>query len=253
MEILIIEDEQLSASRLVKMILEYDQDIVIHDVLDSIEDSVRWIQNNKEPDLVFLDIHLADGESFSIFNEVTFDAPIIFTTAYNEYAIDAFKLNSIDYLLKPIKKAHLVNALKKYKKLQYRRGIDNKTNGEGALQKSRYLRRMIIKIGATIKSIEVNNIAYFYIQDKITFAVANDGSRYPLDTSLEKLDHQLDPYRFFRINRQFIISYDSISKMTAYSKSRIKILLSPTSDLEAVSSSEKTPLFRDWLDGKSED
>ena len=122
-----------------------------------------------------------------------------------------------------------------------------------ARQAPGFLRRMVIKIGASIRSIEVDNIAYFYIQDKITFAVLNDGSRYPLDTSLEKLDQQLDPYRFFRINRQFIISYDSISKMTAYSKSRIKILLSPTSDLEAVSSSEKTPLFRDWLDGKSGD
>lgn len=252
MEILIIEDEQHSATRLKKMILEYDQGASILDTLDSIEDSVSWFRTHKEPDLVFLDIQLADGNSFTIFEEINLEAPVIFTTAYNEYAIKAFKLNSIDYLLKPINKEQLVKAIKKYKKIhKVDSGIFGKLLRDAESIKPQYLKRMMIRIGATIKSIEIEKTAYFYIQDKITFSVMYDGSRYPVDNSLENLEMQLDPERFFRINRQFIISYQSLQKMINYSKSRIKIILTPPCEIEAISSSEKTPLFRDWLNGQS--
>lgn len=250
MNVLIIEDEELTARRLKKMINEYDPEILILATLDSIEQSVKWFRNNKEPDLVFLDIQLSDGESFSIFKEVEVDTPVIFTTAYNEYAIDAFKLNSVDYLLKPIRKEDLVRALKKYEKLHGRQMPDySKLATLSASPKKDYLKRIMIKIGDSIRSLEVARIAYFYIQNRITYAVMDDGNRYPVEQSLEKLEQELDPERFFRINRQFIISYYAIRKMISYSKSRIKVILDPPAESDAISSSEKTPLFRQWLDG----
>jgi len=242
MKVLIIEDEERSAKRLERMLREYDPAIQIIGILDSIEDSVRWFRGNKEPDLVFLDIQLADGDSFSIFDDVNPEAPVIFTTAYNEYAIEAFKLNSIDYLLKPVKKEQLIVAIKKFEKLF----------GSAEHASHAYLKRMMIRIGDTIKSIEIDKTSYFYIEDKSTYAVMMDGSRFPVDYSLEKLETRLDPERFFRINRQFIISFQSLKRMVSYSKSRIKIILEPPCDIDAVSSSEKTPYFKDWLNGQAD-
>ncbi len=250
MNILIIEDEQLSAHRLRKMILDYDPDAKVLDILDSVEQSVTWFRTNKEPDLVFLDIHLSDGDSFSIFKEVSLEAPVIFTTAYNEYAIEAFRLNSIDYLLKPVEKEKLVQALKKYGKLHGYRPPDYQKITVGPSESNKYLDRMMIRIGATIRSLEVGHIAYFYISDRITYAMMDDGNSYPLETSLEKLEQELDPRRFFRINRQFIVSYSAIKKMVIWSKSRIKLTLEPPFESDVVSSSERTPLFREWLGGQ---
>lgn len=253
MNVLIIEDEPLSANRLKKMVLEYDPGIKVLDILDSVEQSVKWFRTHKEPDLVFLDIQLSDGESFSIFKEVNLESPVIFTTAYNEFAIKAFSLNSIDYLLKPVKKDELVEALKKYEKFHRHLLPDYgklRDLAGGAIKN--HLNRMMVKIGAAIRSFEVAQVAYFCIIDGITYAVIKDGNRYPVDQSLEKLEKELDPERFFRINRQYIISYDAIEKMVAYSKSRIKIKLMPPTETDAISSSEKTPLFRKWLEGNSE-
>lgn len=250
MKVLIIEDELHSANRLKKMILEYDPGTEVLGILDSVEQAISWFRTNMEPDLVFLDIHLSDGDSFSIFKEVQIETPVIFITAFNDYAIDAFKLNSIDYLLKPVEKGKLTQAMKKYSRLHSFRPPDYQQVSIIQNNKKKYMSRMMIRIGATIRSLEVERIAYFYISERITYAMMKDGSNYPIDHSLEKLEQELDPQFFFRLNRQFIISYHSINKMVTWSKSRIKVILEPPSEIDAVSSSDRTPLFRNWLDGQ---
>ena len=250
MKVLIIEDEIHSANRLKKMIMDYDPEAVVLDILDSVEQSVAWFKENKEPDLVFLDIHLSDGDSFSIFKEIRLEAPVIFITAYNQYAIDAFRLNSIDYLLKPVEREKLTQAMKKYSRLHGFRPPDYQKISVVREEKKKYLNRMMIRIGATIRSLEVERIAYFYISDRITYAMMEDGNRYPIEYSLDNLEMELDPQYFFRLNRQYIISYHSIKKMVAWSKSRIKVILEPPAETDAVSSSDRTSHFRNWLNGQ---
>jgi DNA-binding LytR/AlgR family response regulator len=252
MNLLIIEDEPASAQRLKKLAEEIDPEIVVIEMLDSISSSVEWFRTHTEPDLVLSDIHLADGLSFEIFKEVDISCPVIFTTAYDQYAIQAFKLNSIDYLLKPIKKAELAEALRKFKKIQTTRpGFDlsQLTALLGNTGKD-YLKRLMIRIGQQIKVAEIKDISYFYIDEKIVFGVAFSKDRYPMDLSLDQLEKQLDPERFFRINRAFIISLESIETMITYSKARIKIRLKPPCEVESITSTERSAEFRDWLRGR---
>jgi len=252
MKLLIIEDEPASAQRLKKLAEEIDPEIIVLEMLDSISSSVEWFRTHTEPDLVLSDIHLADGLSFEIFKEVDISCPVIFTTAYDQYAIQAFKLNSIDYLLKPIKKAELAEALRKFKKIQSARpGFDlsQLTALLGNTGKD-YLKRLMIRIGQQIKVAEIKDISYFYIDEKIVFGVAFSKDRYPMDLSLDQLEKQLDPERFFRINRAFIISLESIETMITYSKARIKIRLKPPCEVESITSTERSAEFRDWLRGR---
>lgn len=252
MKILIIEDEPATAQRLKKLVEEIEPDARILDMLDSITSSVEWLRNHAEPDLLFLDIHLADGLSFDIFREVTVGCPVIFTTAYDQYAIRAFKLNSIDYLLKPVKKNELADAIRKYKKLQAPApAIDLAMLAELVGKEGKeYLKRLMIRIGSQLKVIGISDVAYFYIDEKIVFAVTFSKNRYPVDFSLDELENQLDPANFFRINRAFIISLQSIDSMITYSKARIKVKLKPPCELESISSTDRSPLFREWLKGK---
>jgi DNA-binding LytR/AlgR family response regulator len=252
MKLLIIEDEPASARRLKKLAEEIDPEIAVLDMLDSISASVEWFRHHTEPDLVLLDIHLADGLSFEIFKEVNISCPVIFTTAYDQYAIQAFKLNSIDYLLKPVKKAELAEAIRKFKKIQHAApGIDlsQLTAMLGRAEKD-YLKRLMIRIGQQIKVLEIKDVAYFYIDEKIVFGVSFGKDRYPMDLSLDQLEKQLDPERFFRINRGFIISLESIETMITYSKARIKIRLKPPCELESITSTERSAEFREWLRGR---
>jgi len=252
MKLLIIEDEPASAQRLKKLAEEIDPDISVLDILDSISASVEWFRSHTEPDLVLSDIHLADGLSFEIFKEVNLYCPVIFTTAFDQYAIQAFKLNSIDYLLKPIKKAELAEAIRKFKKIQHAAtGIDlSQLSAMLGRPEKDYLKRLMIRIGQQIKVAEVKDIAYFYIDEKIVFAVSFSKDRYPMDLSLDQLEKQLDPQRFFRINRAFIISLESIETMITYSKARIKIKLKPPCEVESITSTERSAEFRDWLRGR---
>lgn len=252
MKLLIIEDEPASAQRLKKLAEEIDSDIIVLDILDSITSSVEWLKTHTEPDLVLSDIHLADGLSFEIFRQVNLVCPVIFTTAYDQYAIQAFKLNSIDYLLKPIKKPELADAIRKFKKLQpaaprFDLGQLSALLGK---QEKDYLKRLMIRIGQQIKVVEVKDLAYFYIDEKIVFGVSFSKDRYPMDLSLDQLEKQLDPERFFRINRGFIISLESIETMITYSKARIKIKLKPPCEVESITSTERSAEFRDWLRGR---
>lgn len=250
MKILIIEDEQAAARRLQKLLADIDASYEILDVISSIESAVNWLQSHETPDLILMDIHLADGSSFEIFDKISVTSPVIFATAYDEYALKAFKVNAIDYLLKPIKQADLENALKKVKT-----GTDKKESNEDLIHKLeeagliRKTKRILVKMGQSIKLIDLDQVAYFYSRDKISFAVLPGNKRYPLDQSLDQIEHMLDPAHFFRINRQFIVKMEAIEEMIAYSKSRVKLKLNPNTEEDAIVSKERSPDFKRWLVG----
>ena len=253
MKILIIEDENAAARRLEKLLAEIEPEAVILQRLDSVEASVLWLQGNPAPDLILLDIHLADGSSFEIFDHVTVTCPIIFTTAYDEFALQAFKVNAVDYLLKPIKTNELSAAIDKYKRVfkavahDYSALLDTLRKQTG----QNYLRRMLIRFGNSIKLVDMADAAYFYTKDKITFLVSrSSGKRFPVDYPLDKLEGMLDPATFFRINRQFIIHVAAIKEMHPYSKSRVKVELEPNTDLETIVSTERSAEFKKWLVGE---
>jgi DNA-binding LytR/AlgR family response regulator len=252
MNLLIVEDEEPAASRLKKILLEIEPDSKILDVLESVRSTVQWLKTHATPDLIFMDINLADGSSFEIFSRTNVECAVIFITAFDEFAIKAFKVNSIDYILKPIKKEDLVSALNKYKKLYAQKALpDLKMLAETFKEnQTGYKKRFLIRFGEHIKTIDINNVAYFYTEEKINFLKTKDDRSYPLEYNLDKLESILDPERFFRINRQIIISIDSIVDMYSYSKSRVKINLKPTLNMETIVSTERSPHFKEWLSGK---
>jgi len=252
MQVLIIEDEPATAKRLENMLISIIPDITITDTIDTVEESIRFFKKNSCPDLVFMDIHLADGNSFEIFEHVKITCSIIFTTAYDQYAIKAFKVNSIDYLLKPIKKEELETSLKKYKDTKLSSDIfDVKQIMEMFQQKKLpELKRLVIKLGQKIHVVKTEEVAYFFIENKIIYATLFSGKRYPVDFTLDQLEAELNSEKFFRINRSFIISFDAIKSMTAYSKSRIKIDLDPPIKEGVISSTDRSAHFKEWLKGK---
>lgn len=248
MKVLIIEDETLAAKRLRRMLLEIDPVLEIPDALDSIESAVEWWGENPQPDLLFLDIHLADGSSFELFSLLTITKPVIFVTAYDQYAIQAFKVNAVDYLLKPIRKEELIQAYDKYKTLTSR--IFDYERLVHAITPKHPERRFLIKIGQKIQLIETSEIAWFCTENKVTILVTKAGRRFPVDESLEKLEEILDPKKFFRINRQYLISLESIGEMFSYSRSRVKINLIPPASTPIIVSTERSPHFKKWLTGE---
>jgi DNA-binding LytR/AlgR family response regulator len=250
MKTIIIEDEKLAAERLEELIHEIDPSIEISEKLTSVEKSIKYLKQNK-PDLIFLDIQLEDGLSFSIFDKVEIDVPIIFTTAYDQYAIKAFKLNSIDYLLKPIKKDELRYSLNKYKNIKTSYLMDFEQIIKSIQSKEvSYKKRFLIQYGQKIKKVETDEIAYFYAMEKNVFITALIGNTYPIDYTLDKLQEIIDPEKFFRINRKMIVSFDAIKNMIPYSRSRIKIELNPPApkDIEALVSVERSSSFKEWMD-----
>jgi two-component system, LytTR family, response regulator LytT len=253
-KVLIIEDEMAAAKRLQKLITEIMPEAEIVNSVASIIDAVEWFKNNPHPELVFADIHLADGSSFEIFKQVELTCPIIFTTAYDQYALQAFKQNSIHYLLKPVKKEELAQAIEKFRKIHA-----SKQPPEIDFEKmlsiinkpaANYKERFIIRFGEHIKTIQVQDIAYFYTENKANFAVMKDAKRYPVDHNLDEIEEMVNPKNFFRINRQFIISYHSIAEMITYSKSRVLVKLNPPTKLETIVSTERSSSFKSWLAGE---
>ncbi|MCB0666899.1 MAG: response regulator transcription factor [Saprospiraceae bacterium] len=251
MKALIIEDEPQAAARLQKYVRDIDPTITISGILESIESAVSWFGHNPAPDLVFMDIHLSDGNCFEIFDQVDVDCPIIFATAYDEYALRSFQHHSIDYILKPIKKADLERALSKLR--HYVQNSPDETVASGGVTDEEDgaigSRRFLIKVGAKINLIRLDEIAYFYSRDKITFAITREGRRFPLNKSLEALESELPSEEFFRINRKFIIHMDSIGTMSSHTKGRVKIDLVPPVELETIVSTERSPHFKKWLLG----
>jgi len=249
MRVIIIEDEELAAERLEKMLIETAPEAEVIAKLSSVKESVKWLTLNKA-DLIFLDIQLSDGLSFSIFEQITVKTPVIFTTAYDQYAIKAFNLNSVSYLLKPVRKNELTEALQKYKSLKSAFSIDFE-NILSAVQGKQpdYRRRFLIQIGDRFRKIEAEEIAYFYAMEKCTFLKTFEGNSYPLDLSLDNLVNVIDPSQFFRINRKYVVNMRSIKNMYAWSRSRIKIILSPSvdEDSDTIVSIDRAADFRNWL------
>jgi len=253
-KVLIIEDEVAAAKRLHKLITELMPDAEILNSIPSIASAVQWFKTNPLPDLVFADIHLADGSSFEIFKQVNIECPVIFITAYDQYALQAFKQNSIHYLLKPVKKEELSEAIERFRKKQASKesvSIDFEKM-LSLINKSHeiFKERFIIRFGEHIKTIQVQDVAYFYTENKASYAVMKDGKRYPIDNNLDELEHLINPKNFFRINRQFIISYNAITEMITYSKSRVLVKLTPTTKLETIVSTERSSSFKSWLAGE---
>lgn len=250
MNIIILEDEELAARRLETMIKQFDPSINIMAKIESVEEAIQWFKTNPEPDLIFLDIHLEDDLSFAIFDKVEVKSPIIFTTAFDEYAIKAFKLKSIDYLLKPISQDDLNKAILKYQDW-------NKVNSPLVDMQSlfelinkkvpTYKNRFSITVGTKIKSFDISEIAYFYSQSSITFMVTNDNMEYPLDYSLDYLISLIDPMQFFRINRQYLVKMKSIANVHVFPKSHLKIDLIPARKEDVFVSIDKVTKFKDWL------
>jgi DNA-binding LytR/AlgR family response regulator len=254
MKTIIIEDEEAAATRLKKILGEIAPDIELLAVLESIERSVEWLNSHPAPQLIFADIQLADGPSFEIFKKVKVTSPVIFITAFDTYALQAFRFNGIDYLLKPVKKPEVAQALEKLKSYHHQTpplGIDyHEILSAISSKKPGYQKRLVIRIGQSIRTVEISDVAYFYTEDKIAFACLHDGKRLPLDFNLDELESILNPAEFFRINRQFIIYIKAIESMFTYSKSRIKVILKPHTDTETIVSSERSADFKEWLLGK---
>lgn len=249
MNVLIIEDESLAAEKLEYMLKEVDPGIRVLAKTGSIKESVKWLMNHTA-DLIFLDIQLSDGISFSIFEQVAVNIPVIFTTAYDQYAIKAFKLNSIAYLLKPIRKSDLAESLHKFQTLKSAFSIDFDllmANLQG--REPEYKKRFLIQIGEKIRKIEVTEIAYFYVLEKGIYLRTYQGNSYPVDFTLDRLETMLNPEKFFRINRKYMVNMDSIANMVAYSRGRIKLELKPRADEEfdAIVSVDRSADFKKWL------
>ena len=251
MNVLIIEDEKPAARRLNRMLAVLG--IEVQQMLHSVEESLNWLQNNKHTDLIFLDIQLSDGLSFEIFEEIEVKSAIIFTTAYDEYALKAFKLNSIDYLLKPLDEDELKFAVDMFKEKH-----PKQTNIQVDLDAIRKLlinpvdrkfkKRVTIKIGQHIKIINLDAVECFYSENKSTYIHTLDNRNYLLDNSLEHWQEQLNPEQFFRVNRTFIVHINSIKDITAYSNSRLKLILNSYIETEIIMSRERVKDFKSWLD-----
>lgn len=249
MKVLIIEDEFPASQKLKRMLTEIDEDIEVIEVLESVEDAANWFLHNRNPDLIFMDIQLNDGLSFEIFEKSEINTPVIFTTAFDEYALRAFKVNSVDYLLKPLDSAELHKAILKYRSLyandEYFFNIEKLLNQLNPKTKE----RILIKIGEHFKSIPINNINYFFIKERCTFINIGKGKNYTIDYSLDKAEKVIDTKKFFRINRNFIINFSAIKDIIAYSSSRLKIIVEDWSDDNAILvSRERVADFKKWMD-----
>lgn len=250
MHILILEDEEQALNRLKKLILEVMPSAVIVGTASSIEETINWFQHNTMPDLIFMDIQLADGNSFQLFNRIKIVCPVIFTTAYEDYALQAFKVNSVDYLLKPIDVTDVKRAIDKLKLLQRSRAfVVDYAEILKTIQPSekKYKDRFVIKIGDTIKSLIIADIAYFYTENKSNFVCTNEGKRLPIDFNLDQVEQMLNPKNFFRINRQFIIGHHAIEEMKAHTRSRVIVKLNPPTKLDTVVAIDRAHDFRNWL------
>jgi len=247
MNVLITEDEELAANHLKAVLHEVDETITVMAVTQSVKETIAWLGLHK-PDLIFMDIHLADDISFNIFQKIKVHTPVIFCTAYDQYAIKAFTVNSIDYLLKPVDAHALTQAMDKFKTLRNTSYSDLTLMLEAfKSMQPQHQKRFIIHSGEKIISVQTIDIAYFFAQQRYVILFTKNNEQYVIDYTLDKLEQVLDPENFFRINRQFIISFDVIKSMAPYAKGRIKIEVEPASKEEIIVSIDRAPRFKEWL------
>jgi two-component system, LytTR family, response regulator LytT len=249
MRVVIIEDEKLAAERLQFMLSGYDNSIEVVKHLYGVEEAVKWLKTNAHPDLLFLDIQLADGFCFEIFKQIDYSKPVIFTTAYNQYALDAFQLLSVDYLLKPVSAESLARAMNKFMELSKIGTTVNYQNMQQVFETSAYKSRLLAKVGQKMFFIETSKIEYFKADDKLVYLSDTDGNRLLIDYTLEKLETLLNPKEFFRLNRQVIARYTSIAQIKPYVNSRLKLLLRcGTKTEEVILSRDRVHEFKTWAE-----
>jgi DNA-binding LytR/AlgR family response regulator len=253
MRFLIIEDEATASARLKRMILELRPAATCLGELRGVEDAVHWFNEHSSEtiDVAFVDIQLSDGVSFELFDLVEIPFPIIFTTAYDQYALQVFKVHTIDYLLKPIKQEQLEAALEKFERYGIRPEMRALQAAISAMPAPKTRRRFVVKTGRSIRVVNIGDISYFYSENKITYLVCFDGRRYAVDEPLDQLETVLDNHEFYRANRQHIVSIHGISEMQTYSRSRLKLILNPPPKQDVIVSTEKASTFKAWLRGKS--
>jgi DNA-binding LytR/AlgR family response regulator len=254
MKVLIVEDEQLAAKRLEKLLMDSSYDIRILAKLDTVKRTIAWLEDEEPPELIFMDIQLADGLCFDIFDHVQVKCPVIFTTSYDQYAIRAFKVNSIDYLLKPLDPGELFSAINKFEYLS--KSYSGKASSEvlalqdaiKMLRQKTYKERFIVKVGEHIKSVLIEDINHFASEEKATFAHTKENRKYLLDFTLDQLVEMIDPKRFFRINRKYIVAIDGFEDIISYSNSRLKVHLKFDKTMDAIVARERVQDFKKWLD-----
>ncbi|REE24843.1 LytTR family two component transcriptional regulator [Winogradskyella pacifica] len=251
MNVIIIEDEKPSARRLQRMLKVVD--LNAETMLHSVEESIEWFQNNEHPDLIFLDIQLSDGLSFEIFEAIDIKSAVIFTTAYDEYALKAFKLNSIDYLLKPIDDEDLKTAVEKYKgRLPQKQSVTLDFNDIKNLLvnpiEREYKKRFSVKVGQHLKLINIEDIECIYSENKGTYAFTTEGRNYLLDATLDELEADLEPDVFFRISRKFYVNINAIKDMVSYTNSRLQIKLNRFNEQDIIVARERVKDFKNWLE-----
>lgn len=249
----IIEDERSNSSRLTRLLKNIEPDIEVLTVLESVEDAVQWFATEAHPQLVFMDIQLADGLCFEIFESVSLELPVIFTTAYDEYALKAFKVNSVDYLLKPIDTDELQRAIEKFKRLNAAQKAEQQSDLQMVLrslkeQSTSYKSRFLVKHRNSFLAIPVTSIAHFTVQNQLVYLHTTDGNKYLMDAFLDHIERMLNPEKFFRINRQSIVHISAIKFIQEYAGSRLKLLLQTDPGFEMIISREKVAAFKSWMD-----
>jgi DNA-binding LytR/AlgR family response regulator len=246
MKVVIVEDERLAAEKLGNLLKKISPDVQILATIESVEEAVEWFSQNPAPDLVFMDIQLDDGISFEIFDAIKLEVPVIFTTAYNEYAIRAFKVNSVDYLLKPIEEDALAVAIGKFRKFsQHPVDLESRIAGVMSQFREKYKSRFFVKTGQRFQSIPVEKISCFFVEERCTFLNTSEGKIYDLDYSLDQLQKITDPLLFFRINRNFIVNINFIDEIVVYSTNRLKLKLDK---IEQIVSRDNVAEFKQWMD-----
>ncbi len=251
-KVVIIEDEAIAAQKLTSLLGEVSPEAIVEQVLQSVEDTVEWFATHPFPDLVFMDIHLADGNAFRIFDKITFPCPIVFTTAYDQYALQAFKVNSIDYLLKPIGKEDLQKALDKWATLSEGKAVTSENQKLDTLiemfnhQSRHYPSYFLIPIRDKLVPLATNEIACFYIEDKVSRAVTFSGKTVVMGKPLDVIAEQVDPALFFRVNRQFVVAHKAIKDITVWFGGKLRLTLCVGVSEEVTISKSRVPEFKEW-------
>ncbi|MDP4262714.1 MAG: LytTR family DNA-binding domain-containing protein [Bacteroidota bacterium] len=249
MKVIIIEDEKPAAEKLLKAIQKADSSIEVPALLNSVNASVEWLQQNPMPDLLFMDIELSDGLSFKIFEKINITTPVIFCTAFDEYWQEAFEHNSIDYLLKPVKQDKLETALNKYAKLKqhFSSGFQQLLQWQQQSAGNGYKKRFLVKRGTDYISVRVEDIAYFYAAHKLVCMVDKKKQKFILDQSLTDIEKQLDPAQFYRVNRKYLVQLTAIKKIKTYPKSKLQLELEPVVSEDIIISQENVSAFKEWM------